>query len=306
MTVAEVLDDEVAASLAPFDIRRPARLSAPFVFASPHSGRIYPEDMLAASRLDVAAIRRSEDAFVDELAAAAPAHGSPLISMRYARAYVDVNREPYELDQTMYEDELPVFARARTARVAAGLGAIARVVAEGQEIYSRKLTFADARHRIETVHSPYHAALADLLAEAKTAFGVAILLDCHSMPSAAAEAGAPRGGRAPDFVLGDRFGSACAPAITQLVQHALMDMGYAVALNAPYAGGYTTEFYGKPATGAHALQIEINRGLYLDERRLAPSSGFDRLQANLERLFATLAAADLPARLGVAQPGPAR
>ena len=306
MTVAEVLDDEVAAITAPFDICRPARLTAPFVFASPHSGRIYPEDMLAASRLDVAAIRRSEDAFVDELAAAAPAHGAPLISMRYARAYVDVNREPYELDQTMFEDELPAFARARTARVAAGLGAIARVVAEGQEIYSRKLTFADARRRIERVHSPYHAALASLLAEAKAAFGVAILLDCHSMPSAAAEAGAARGGLAPDFVLGDRFGSACAPAITQLVQHTLMDMGYAVALNAPYAGGYTTEFYGKPATGAHALQIEINRGLYLDERRLAPSSGFDRLRTNLERLFATLAAADLPARLGVAQPGPAR
>jgi N-formylglutamate amidohydrolase len=301
MTVAEVLH-EPTASLAPFEIRRPARLSAPFVFASPHSGRIYPPEMLAASVLDVAAIRRSEDAFVDVLASAAPTHGAPLISVRYARAYVDVNREAYELDQAMFEDELPPFARARTARVAAGLGAIARVVAEGQEIYGRKLTFADARQRIETVHHPYHAALAGLIAEARAAFDVAILIDLHSMPSAAAEAAAGRGDRTPDFVLGDRFGSACGPGVTRLVQETLQDMGYRVTLNAPYAGGYTTEFYGRPADGVHALQIEINRVLYLDERRLQPHGGFDRLRANLDRLFSRLAAADLDGQLRLAQP----
>jgi len=305
MTAVEVLH-EATADLAPFDVRRPARLATPFVFASPHSGRLYPPEMLAASRLDVSAIRRSEDAFVDMLADAAPEHGLPLISVRYARAYLDVNREPYELDQTMFEDELPPFARARTARVAAGLGAIARVVAEGQEIYARKLTFADARQRIETVHLPYHAALSALIAEAKAEFGVAVLIDWHSMPSAAAEAAAGRGGRTPDFVLGDRFGSACAPAVTRLAQEALEEMGYAVALNAPYAGGYTTEFYGRPAEGVHALQIEINRGLYLDERRLEPHRGFDRLRAHLDRLFAKLAADGVADQLGLAQPNSSR
>ena len=301
MTVAEA-SYEPTASLAPFEIRRPASLSAPFVFASPHSGRLYPPEMLAASLLDVASIRRSEDAFVDVLAGAAPSHGAPLISVRYARAYVDVNREAYELDQAMFEDELPPFARARTARVAAGLGAIARVVAEGQEIYSRKLTFADARRRIEAVHIPYHKALAALIAEARAAFDIAILIDLHSMPSAAAEAACGRGDRTPDFVLGDRFGSACAPEVTRLVQETLQDMGYKVALNAPYAGGYTTEFYGRPAEGTHALQIEINRVLYLDERRLEPHGGFERLRTNLDRLFSRLAAADLISQLRLAQP----
>jgi N-formylglutamate amidohydrolase len=292
--------------LGPFEIRRPARLSTPFVFASPHSGRFYPEDMLAASVLDVASIRRSEDAFVDVLTGAAPAHGAPLISANYARAYMDVNREPYELDPAMFEDELPPFARARTARVAAGLGAIARVVAEGQEIYRAKLTFADARQRIEGVHLPYHAALKGLLAEAQAAFGLAILIDWHSMPSAAARAAAGRNGRAPDFVLGDRFGAACAPAVTDAVERALTRMGYMVALNAPYAGGYTTEFYGRPADGAHALQIEINRGLYLDESRLEPHAGFERLRADLNRLFEHLAGSGLADELRLAQAGPAR
>jgi N-formylglutamate amidohydrolase len=290
MTVAEVLDDEVAASLAPFDIHRPARLSTPFVFASPHSGRIYPEDMLAASRLDVAAIRRSEDAFVDELAAAAPAHGAPLISMRYARAYVDVNREPYELDQTMFEDELPIFARARTARVAAGLGAIARVVAEGQEIYSRKLTFAEARGRIDSAHRPYHETLKTLIEDAHTAHGFAILVDWHSMPAAAARTGGRD--RACDMVLGDRFGAACAGVLPARVERELEALGYRVARNTPYAGGYTTEHYGRPSRRVHALQVEINRALYLDEATLIPTAGFERLKADLEKVARALAHAD--------------
>jgi N-formylglutamate amidohydrolase len=248
--------------------------------------------MMAASALDAAAIRRSEDAFVDLLISGALDHGAAILCAGYARAYVDVNREPYELDPSMFEDELPDFARGRSARVAAGLGSIARIVAEGQEIYARKLTFAEARGRIETVHQPYHAALEALLTEAAGQFGQAVLVDWHSMPSAAArtlgQSGDPRPAGACDVVLGDRFGTACHGAVTDAAEHALEAMGYRVARNAPYAGGFTTEFYGRPARRRHALQIEINRALYLDEASLKRHMGFDRLKGDLERVFAAL------------------
>jgi N-formylglutamate amidohydrolase len=262
----------------------------PLVFASPHSGRDYPDDMMAATALDAQTIRRSEDAFVDDLIVASPTLGAATITARYARAYIDLNREAFELDAGMFEDELPEFARARTARVAAGLGAIARVVSEGQEIYARKLTFSEARGRIDGAHRPYHAALERLIAEAHRAHGLAILIDWHSMPAAAARAGGRD--RACDFVLGDRFGAACAGALTQRVERELEAMGYRVARNTPYAGGYTTEHYGRPARRTHALQIEINRGLYLDEATLKPTAGFARLKADLDRLTAALAATD--------------
>jgi N-formylglutamate amidohydrolase len=272
-----------------FDLARPSTLSTPLVFASPHSGRFYPPAMMAASVLDDAAIRRSEDAYVDALVGQAAAHGVPLIAARYARAYIDVNREPYELDPAMFEDELPAFACARTARVAAGLGSIARVVAEGQEIYRGKLTFGDAKARIEQVHRPYHVALQALLEETRTAFGTAILIDWHSMPSAATGGGAAR---AADFVLGDRFGAACSRRVTEVWERELNARGYRVARNAPYAGGHTTEFYGKPERGVHALQIEINRGLYLDERSLEPNKGFAGLERDLGAVFDKLAVQD--------------
>jgi N-formylglutamate amidohydrolase len=246
--------------------------------------------MMAASALDAQAIRRSEDALVDDLIEAAPDLGAALLSAHYARAYIDLNREAFELDPGMFADELPEFARARTARVAAGLGAIARVVSEGQEIYARKLTFAEARRRIEEAHRPYHAALERLIAEAHRAHGYAILIDWHSMPAAAARAGSRD--RICDFVLGDRFGAACAGVLTLRVERELEAMGYRVARNSPYAGGYTTEHYGRPARRTHALQIEINRGLYLDETRLTPTAGFDRLQADMTQLIRALAAAD--------------
>jgi N-formylglutamate amidohydrolase len=275
-----------APSDAPFVVHRAgAVVRSPLVFASPHSGRHYPSDMMAA--------------YVDELILGAVDHGAVVLAAAYARAYIDVNREPYELDASMFEDELPDFARGRSARVAAGLGSIARIVAEGHEIYARKLTFAEARQRIERVHQPYHDALSGLLAQARAAFGLAVLVDWHSMPSAAARTygqsgdGGGRGGMSGagscDLVLGDRFGTACAPAITTLVERELEAMGYRVARNAPYAGGYTTEFYGKPAARTHALQIEINRGLYLDEASLEPKDSFSRLKRDLERVFGALA-----------------
>lgn len=276
-----------------FQLRRagpPGAPPTPFVFASPHSGRFYPDDMMSAAVLDAVSIRRSEDAFVDDLISGAPAHGVAVIAARYARAYIDLNREPFELDPSMFADELPAFARARTARVAAGLGAIARVVSEGQEIYSRKLMFAEARQRIEQGHRPYHQALKGLLDEAQAAHGFAILVDWHSMPAAAARAAGRE--RPCDIVLGDRFGAACAGVLPTRVERLLEEMGYRVTRNTPYAGGYTTEHYGQPQRRFHALQIEINRGLYLDEATLAATSGFSPLRDHIDRLTAALTAAD--------------
>jgi N-formylglutamate amidohydrolase len=274
-----------------FDLRRAANDAprAPLVFASPHSGRVYPDEMMAAAALDAHAIRRSEDVLVDSLIGRAPELGAAVIAARFARVYIDMNRDAFELDPAMFVDELPEFARARTARIAAGLGAIARVVSEGQEIYARKLTFAEARARIDLAHRPYHAALEGLIAEAHAAHDIAILIDWHSMPSAAARAGRDRPS---DFVLGDRFGAACAGALTARVERELEAMGYRVTRNSPYAGGYTTEHYGRPARRTHALQIEINRALYLDEATLEPAAGFARLKTDLESLTRALAGAD--------------
>jgi N-formylglutamate amidohydrolase len=213
-----------------------------------------------------------------------------VIGARFARAYIDVNREPWELDPRMFEDELPSFARGRGARVTAGLGAIARIVREGQEIYARKLTFAEAAERVNAVHAPYHSALTDLIARAKAATGLAVLLDWHSMPPEATAACCP--GPRPDIVLGDRFGASCSPAIARRVEREIAALGYRVIRNTPYAGGYTTEHYGKPRNGVHALQIEISRALYLDERNLTPSAGYAALHRDLGRLAATLAAVD--------------
>jgi N-formylglutamate amidohydrolase len=281
-------------SQAAYIVRRAAAEGAPpptpLVFASPHSGRLYPDDMMAAAALDAQTIRRSEDAFVDELISGAPALGAALITARLARAYVDVNREPFEFDSSMFAEELPEFARSRTARVAAGLGAIPRVVSEGREIYSRKLTFAEASDRIETAHRPYHAALSRLIGEAHAAHGFAILIDWHSMPAAAARSNGRE--RPCDMVLGDRFGAACSSLLPSRADRELETLGYRVARNTPYAGGYTTEFYGRPTRRTHALQIEINRSLYLDEASLIPTEGFQRLKDDLEQLTLRLAQSD--------------
>ncbi|HEV2531782.1 N-formylglutamate amidohydrolase [Phenylobacterium sp.] len=286
--------DEPALRTDAFEVRRAGPTGAappsPLVFASPHSGRLYPADMMAAAALDAQSIRRSEDAYVDDLISGAAQFGVATIAARYARAYIDLNREAFELDPGMFADELPEFARARTARVAAGLGAIARVVSEGQEIYARKLTFAEARGRIDSAHTPYHETLKALIEEAHAAHGFAILVDWHSMPAAAARTGGRD--RSCDMVLGDRFGAACAGVLPARVERELEGLGYRVARNTPYAGGYTTEHYGRPSRRVHALQVEINRALYLDEATLIPTAGFDTLKADLEKVARTLAHAD--------------
>ena len=264
----------------------------PLVFASPHSGRLYPPEMMAAARLDAQDLRGSEDAFVDELIVGAPDLGVAVIRARLARAYIDLNRDAWELDPTMFEDVLPEFAQGRTARVAAGLGAIARVAGEGRPIYARKLTFAEAKARIETAHRPYHDALDRLLAQARNAHGLAILVDWHSMPAAAARGHRARGGGPCDIVLGDRFGAACGPKLTGLMEKTLEGLGYRVARNTPYAGGYTTEHYGRPSRRTHAIQVEINRALYMNETTREPTEGLARLKSDIESATTVLARTD--------------
>ena len=281
-----------ASASAPIALHEPQTLTQPLVFASPHSGRAYPADFLEASRLDSVQIRRSEDSFVDEIFETVPQHGAPLLCALFPRAYVDVNREPYELDPAMFADPLPSFANTRSFRVAGGLGTIARVVCDGQEIYERKLTFDEAEARLARYYRPYHEALQTLLDRAKARFGFAILIDCHSMPSVGGPMDEDRGARRTDIVLGDRFGASCAPAVTHLVDEVLTRQGYRVRRNAPYAGGFTTERYGRPRTGIHALQIEINRALYMDEAAVTRGEGLPQLCRDMDTLAAALAAQD--------------
>ena len=271
---------------APFALVEPLHRSTPLIFTSPHSGRRYPQTLLACTRLGLMGLRRSEDAYVDELFAGAPAHGAPLLSAAVARAYVDLNRDPAELDPEMFE-ERPAASPFASARVQAGLGAIPRVNGDGEPIYGRKLSLDEAELRLSEVYRPYHAMLDNLVAEAKAMFGCAIVIDCHSMPSSA------RGAHAPDIVLGDRFGAACHPSVTALTEATLRRLGYRVARNTPFAGGHTTQMHGRPWRKTHALQIEINRALYLDEHSLERRSGFAPLRANMARLAETLAAAAL-------------
>ncbi len=278
----------------PFVLTKAARSTA-LVFASPHSGRHYPAALMQASRLDGLAIRQSEDGYVDHLIAGGPAQGASLIAATYGRAYLDVNRSPLELDPDMFDGDLPPDQVRASPRVSAGLGVIAKVVAEGQEIYRQRLVPSDAQARINNIHQPYHAALRDLLAQTQRDHGLAILIDWHSMPSAASGGGWGRAGS--DFVLGDRHGTACGSGLTRLVDESLTRMGYQVARNSPYAGGYSTEHYGRPSQAIHALQIEINRRLYLNEEDLTLSQGFASLKRNLDRLIGFLTATPWAERL---------
>jgi len=274
---------------AAIEVLAPPRLTSPVIFASPHSGRDYPAELLRISRLDRHALRQSEDCYVDLLFDQAPLYGAPLLRAFFPRAYVDVNRGRDELDPRMFADMLPKNADARSSRVIAGLGVIPRIVADGHDIYQRKLYYVDARHRLSTCYDPYHKALLRLINDARAHLGCAIVVDCHSMPSAG---GAPFRSGEPriDFVLGDRFGSSCAPSITQLAEETLCGLGYEVARNAPYAGGFVAGSYGRPRSGVHVLQIEINRALYLDERRIARTAGFDTLRNAMTVLVKRLAA----------------
>jgi N-formylglutamate deformylase len=274
----------------PFEIIEPSEWVAPVVFNSPHSGRVYPRAFLSAARLDLTTLRRSEDSFVDELILGVVGGGLPVMRAHFPRCYVDVNREPYELDPRMFDGRLPSFANTRSMRVAGGLGTVARVVGDAQEIYDRRLPVDDALRRIETLYKPYHRALRRLVTRVHREFGSAILVDCHSMPSTA---GAMDERPRSDFVIGDRYGTSCVTAVVDTVEAALRGFGYLVSRNKPYAGGFITEHYGNPAAGLHAIQVELNRSLYMDEKRYARSAAFARVAADLETMADRLAAIPL-------------
>ena len=267
-----------------FETIRPRRLLAPLVLNSSHSGRDYPQRFLEMTRLDHLSIRQSEDAWVDELFGRAPHLGVPLLRAHFPRAYLDVNREPWELDPAMFVEPLSERFNTTSPRVAAGLGTLARVVAETKPIYRERLTLDDARMRIEGIYQPYHATLQRLLSEAMASFGVAILIDCHSMPRLSRSGDRP----APDVVLGDRYGTACAAGIIDLVETVFAGAGLKVARNRPYAGGFCTRAYGRPQHGVHAVQIEISRHLYMNEVTLAKHDGFAAMRQIADRLTLAL------------------
>lgn len=281
-----------------FETIRPRRLVAPLVFNSPHSGRVYPQRFLAMTRLDHLSIRQSEDAWVDELFARAPHLGAPMLRAHFPRAYLDVNREPWELDPAMFVEPLSDRFNTTSPRVAAGLGTLARVVAENKPIYKERLTIDDARMRIEGIYHPYHAALQKLLSEAISAFGVALLIDCHSMPRITRS----NDKAAPDIVLGDRYGTTCAPALIDLAETIFSSAGLRVARNRPYAGGFATRTYGRPQHGVHALQIEISRHLYMNEVTLAKNPDFEAVRALIDRLIFALIGIDLVSLVGTPAP----
>lgn len=266
----------------PFTIAEPVAPPVPFVFNAPHAGSLYPDAFLRASSLDPVTLRRSEDAHVDRLFAGVTGLGAPLMSARFPRAYLDVNREPYELDPRMFDGRLPPYANTRSMRVAGGLGTVPRIVADGQDIYRGRIAVDDALCRVEALYKPYHRALRALLRGTVETFGSAVLIDCHSMPSTSLHRDETV--RA-DVVLGDRYGTSCAGWLTEGVEAALRDRGYVVIRNKPYAGGFITEHYGEPANGRHALQIEINRALYMNETTLAVRPDFDAVSADMVAVF---------------------
>jgi N-formylglutamate amidohydrolase len=261
-------------------VSEPPEMLFPVVFNSAHSGRYYPQIFAAQTRLDAKTLRKSEDCHVDGLFAPVVSHGMALHVANFPRAYVDVNREPYELDPRMFDGALPAHANIGSPRVAGGLGSVPRIVGEGVEIYGRRIPVEEGLQRIERVYKPYHRTLRSLLSRTHQQFGEVILLDCHSMPSSLKIG--PQG-FCPDIVLGNRFGASAAPDITDCAIDALQALGFSVVCNKPYAGGYITEHYGRPRHGFHALQIEINRALYMNEITLELTSGFASLQAALEQ-----------------------
>jgi len=269
------LEDVVAEIERPFSLYQPALQVVPVVVDVPHAGRRYPRAFVERSRLPLRSLRRSEDAYVDRLFARSVALGAPLLVAEFPRAFLDVNREPYELDPRMFEGRLPPFANTRSMRVAGGLGTIPRIVGDAHEIYFGRIPVEEGLARIDTLYRPYHSGLRGLVQRTQGAFGTCILVDAHSMPSA----GLDRDGLAKsDIILGDRFGTSAGAHVIDIAEQAFTRLGLSVTRNRPYAGGFITEHYGAPGSGVHALQIEINRALYMNETTLEPHPGFEGLE----------------------------
>jgi N-formylglutamate amidohydrolase len=265
-----------------FEILAPSQWTLPVVFNSPHSGKILPPDLVKLSRLSLEELHASEDHHVDTLFMGCIEYGAPMLRALVSRSYVDLNREPFEFDSRMFDERLPAYMNATSPRVASGLGTIPRTVGDGLNIYPGPISLADALHRVETIYRPYHRTLAALLDEAHRAAGTVLLMDCHSMPSSAVPS---RGsGNSCDVVLGDRFGSACGAEFMQLVEEHFREHGLRPVRNRPYAGGYFTESHGRPREDRHALQIELNRALYMNERTRQPNRDFQSLRTCLDGL----------------------
>jgi N-formylglutamate amidohydrolase len=269
-----------------FEVREPVAQTIPFVFNSPHSGRHYPADLIENSNLDSLSIRRSADHYVDELFADAPELGAPLLAAHFPRAYLDVNREPFELDPRMFDGPLPPYVNIGSMRVAGGLGTIPRIVAENMEIYRKRLSVEEGLSRIETIYKPYHTCLRRLIARTHARFGLAILIDCHSMPGNIRLSGSEL---RPDFIIGDRYGTSASAELSRAALDFLDGMGFSAVRNKPYAGGFITEHYGRPVRGLHALQIEINRALYVDETTLEKKREFPVIAAALSTFMRQMA-----------------
>src|SRR6056297_1633383 len=255
-----------------YHLTHPERRTTSVVFASPHSGRDYPWTFLRRTRLNEHSVRSSEDAYVDRLFEVAPQMGAPFIKAGAPRAFVDLNRAPDELDPALIDG---VSRSGHNPRVASGLGVIPRVVANGKAIYSGKISVEEAQRRIDTYWRPYHEALQGQMDQAHLMFGEAILIDCHSMPHEAMDSVASRGLRRPEIVLGDRFGTTADGGIVDRIEAAFTRAGLVVARNTPFAGAYITQAYGRPARGRHAVQIEIDRALYMNERLIRPNGNFE-------------------------------
>jgi N-formylglutamate amidohydrolase len=274
-------------SVPPLEVIEASGRRVPFVFDAPHSGTVYPRSLVRRSKLDRLSLRRSEDTFVDELFGEVTTMGAPLVRALFPRVFVDVNREASELDPAMFDGPLQVPANPESPRVAGGLGMIARIVGEQTEIYRGALPAAEACHRLDRFYSPYHEALSGVVDDTVALFGTCVLVDCHSMPSGAVRAAEERGAGRPDVILGDRYGTSCAPAITDELSRLLRERGFVVGRNRPYAGGFITERYGRPPR-VHAIQIEINRALYMDEASFTRAPGFDALRAELTAVLSGL------------------
>ena len=272
-----------------FEILAPAQWRVPMIFNSPHSGKLIPETMRHVTKLPVTKLHRSEDSFIDELFSFCLDLGAPMLRALFSRAFLDLNREPYELDPQMFAEALPGFMNTTSPRVLAGLGTLPRIVSEGEEIYRGRISLQDALSRIENCYRPYHRALTSLVAELHTATDFSLLIDCHSMPSSSVKHLRGPGDGAVDVVLGDRFGAACNRDIAGVLERALEAEGLSVIRNRPYAGGFITETHGSPRHNRHAVQIEINRALYMDENKMEKSRGYVPLQKSLIQVFKTLA-----------------
>ncbi|MCF6343498.1 MAG: N-formylglutamate amidohydrolase [Devosiaceae bacterium] len=297
-----------------FETIAPKRAIAPLVFNSAHSGSDYPKRFLEMSKLDKVSIRLSEDAYVNDLFSRAPHLGAPLLHAHFPRAYLDVNREPYELDQTMFAEKLPSNYNINSPRVKSGIGTLAKIVAQNKNIYSKKLTIEDAHMRIEGIYRPYHLTLQKLLTKTLERFGIALLIDCHSMPNLSrpnlshssqlkidnslpkfmqSNFPAAKERTAPDIVLGDRHGTTCSKIIVDVIESHFSGNGLKVSRNRPYAGGFITNSYANPAHNIHAIQIEISRHLYMNEATFIKATNYNALKQIIDNLIKSLINLDI-------------